>query len=132
MLRECVEIFNKIYLEQGDKLITDSYELEQGDYFIVKKDGNFEHIKIEKDTTSSSVEKYDYLSQRDYYSKLLDMNKPIDGKKQIHSNNYLSFFIKNNVLGEKKDTLDEVIKKYYEILKNPLLKYDKGDRKSVV
>ena len=38
MLRECVEIFNKIYLEQGDKLITDSYELEQGDYFIVKKE----------------------------------------------------------------------------------------------
>ncbi len=131
MLRECVEIFNKIYLEQGDKLITDSYELEQGDYFIVKKDGNFEHIKIEKDTTSSSVEKYDYLSQRDYYSKLLDMNKPIDGKKQIHSNNYLSFFIKNNVLGEKKDTLDEVIKKYYEILKNPLLKYDKGEKKRI-
>ncbi len=131
MLRECVEIFNKIYLEQGDKLITDSYELEQGDYFIVKKDGNFEHIKIEKDTTSSSVEKYDYLSQRDYYSKLLDMNKPIDGKKQIHSNNYLSFFIKNNVLREKKDTLDEVIKKYYEILKNPLLKYDKGEKKRI-
>ena len=59
------------------------------------------------------------------------MNKPIDGKKQIHSNNYLSFFIKNNVLGEKKDTLDEVIKKYYEILKNPLLKYDKGEKKRI-
>lgn len=131
MLRECIEIFNKVYAEKGEKLITDSYELELGDYFIVKEDGNFEHIKIEKNSDSASVERYDYLAERDYYSNLLDMNKPIDGKKQIHSNNYLSFFIKNNVLEEKKDILDDVIKKYYEILKNPLLKYDKGEKRRV-
>lgn len=131
MLRECIEVFNKIYAERGESLITDSYELEQGDYFIIKKDGDFEHIKIGKNTDSSSVEKYDYLAERDYYSNLLDMNKPVDKAKQIHSNNYLSFFIKNNVLNEKKDTLDEVIKKYYEILKNPFLKYDKGEKKRV-
>lgn len=131
MLRQCIEVFNKIYAERGESLITDSYELEQGDYFIIKKDGDFEHIKIGKNTDSSSVEKYDYLAERDYYSNLLDMNKPVDKAKQIHSNNYLSFFIKNNVLNEKKDTLDEVIKKYYEILKNPFLKYDKGEKKRV-
>ena len=131
MLRECIEIFNKVYAEKGEKLITDSYELELGDYFIVKEDRNFEHIKIEKNSDSASVERYDYLAERDYYSNLLDMNKPIDGKKQIHSNNYLSFFIKNNVLEEKKDILDDVIKKYYEILKNPLLKYDKGEKRRV-
>lgn len=131
MLRECIEVFNKIYAERGESLITDSYELEQGDYFIIKKDGDFEHIKIGKNTDSSSVEKYDYLAERDYYSNLLDMNKPVDKAKQIHSNNYLSFFIKNNVLNEKKDTLDEIIKKYYEILKNPFLKYDKGEKKRV-
>lgn len=131
MLRECIEVFNKIYAERGESLITDSYELEQGDYFIIKKDGDFEHIKIGKNTDSSSIEKYDYLAERDYYSNLLDMNKPVDKAKQIHSNNYLSFFIKNNVLNEKKDTLDEIIKKYYEILKNPFLKYDKGEKKRV-
>lgn len=131
MLRECIEVFNKIYAERGESLITDSYELEQGDYFIIKKDGDFEHIKIGKNIDSSSVEKYDYLAERDYYSNLLDMNKPVDKAKQIHSNNYLSFFIKNNVLNEKKDTLDEIIKKYYEILKNPFLKYDKGEKKRV-
>lgn len=27
MLRECIEIFNKVYAEKGEKLITDSYEL---------------------------------------------------------------------------------------------------------
>lgn len=131
MLRECIEVFNKIYAERGESLITDSYELEQGDYFIIKKGGDFEHVKIGKNTDSSSVEKYDYLAERDYYSNLLDMNKPVDKAKQIHSNNYLSFFIKNNVLNEKKDTLDEIIKKYYEILKNPFLKYDKGEKKRV-
>lgn len=131
MLRECIETFNKVYKEKGEKLITDSYELEIGDYFIVKRDENVEHIKIGKNIDKTSVEKYDYLAERDYYSKLLDMNKPIDAKKQIHSNNYLSFFIKNNILDEKKDSLEEVINKYYEILKNPLLKYNKGEKKRV-
>lgn len=59
------------------------------------------------------------------------MNKPIDGKKQIHSNNYLSFFVKNNVLSEKKKELEDSIEKYYEILKNPFLKYDKEEKKRV-
>ena len=52
MLRECIEVFNKIYAERGESLITDSYELEQGDYFIIKKGGDFEHVKIGKNTDS--------------------------------------------------------------------------------
>ena len=34
----------------------------------------------------------------DYYSKLIDMNKPIEKKKIIHSNNYYAFFIKKRKL----------------------------------
>ena len=129
MLKECVDIFYKKYKNSGEeKLITATYKLDEGDYFIVKENGSYEHIKIEKNSNSDSVEKYDYLAQRDYLSKLLDMNKPIDDKKQIHSNNYLTFFIKNPTLQEKKDILDEIIKKYYETLKNPLLKYNKGEK----
>ena len=102
MLRECVEIFTEIYNQKGERFITDSYELEPGDYFIVKSDGSYSHIKIERRKKSEenlnrrTIEDYEYLAERDYLSRLLDMNKPIDGKKQIHSNNYLSFFVKNN------------------------------------
>ncbi|MHD0316917.1 hypothetical protein [Fusobacterium sp. THCT1E2] len=137
MLRECVEIFTEIYNEKGERFITDSYELEPGDYFIVKSDGSYSHIKIERikkieeNSNRRTIEDYEYLAERDYLSRLLDMNKPIDGKKQIHSNNYLSFFVKNNVLSEKKKELEESIEKYYEILKNPFLKYDKGEKKRV-
>ncbi|WP_462335893.1 hypothetical protein [Fusobacterium varium] len=137
MLRECVEIFTEIYNQKGERFITDSYELEPGDYFIVKSDGSYSHIKIERRKKSEenlnrrTIEDYEYLAERDYLSRLLDMNKPIDGKKQIHSNNYLSFFVKNNVLSEKKKELEESMEKYYEILKNPFLKYDKGEKKRV-
>lgn len=137
MLRECVEIFTEIYNEKGEKFITDSYELEPGDYFIVKSNGSYRHTKIERtkkieeNSNRRTIEDYEYLAERDYLSRLLDMNKPIDGKKQIHSNNYLSFFVKNNVLSEKKKELEESIEKYYEILKNPFLKYDKGEKKRV-
>lgn len=137
MLRECVEIFTEIYNEKGERFITDSYELEPGDYFIVKSDGTYSHIKIERtkkieeNSNRRTIKDYEYLAERDYLSRLLDMNKPIDGKKQIHSNNYLSFFVKNNVLSEKKKELEESIEKYYEILKNPFLKYDKGEKKRV-
>ncbi len=137
MLRECVEIFTEIYNKKGERFITDSYELEPGDYFIVKSDRSYSHIKIERtkkieeNSNRRIIEDYEYLAERDYLSRLLDMNKPIDGKKQIHSNNYLSFFVKNNVLSEKKKELEESIEKYYEILKNPFLKYDKGEKKRV-
>lgn len=137
MLRECVEIFTEIYNEKGERFITDSYELEPGDYFIVKSDRSYSHIKIERtkkieeNSNRRTIKDYEYLAERDYLSRLLDMNKPIDGKKQIHSNNYLSFFVKNNVLSEKKKELEESIEKYYEILKNPFLKYDKGEKKRV-
>ena len=134
MLRECVEIFTEIYNEKGERFITDSYEL---DYFIVKSNGSYGHTKIERtkkieeNSNRRTIEDYEYLAERDYLSRLLDMNKPIDGKKQIHSNNYLSFFVKNNVLSEKKKELEDSIEKYYEILKNPFLKYDKGEKKRV-
>lgn len=54
----------------------------------------------------------------DYYSKLIDMNKPIDQKKIIHSNNYYAFFIKKESLSDPKFT-QSVIDEYYSILKEP-------------
>ena len=57
------------------------------------------------------------ISFLDYYSKLIEMNKPVDSTKQIHSNNFYAFFVKKESL-EKKLTA-ESISGYYEVLKNP-------------
>ncbi len=123
MLKECIEIFKKEYDDKGEALLTDSYILGRGDYFIVKSNGDYSHIKVDKNTVPQTEENYDYLAQRDYLSGLLSINKPIDGTKKIHSNNYLSFFIKNNVIIENKAQVIKSIKSFYETLKNPLLKY---------
>ncbi|MBR8749045.1 hypothetical protein IX317_000706 [Fusobacterium sp. DD29] len=128
MLQECIEIFKKEYLEKGENLITDNYKLGVGDYFIVKDDGSYKHVVIDKKTEPKNEEEYSYLAERDYLSSLLDMNKPMDSTKQIHSNNYLSFYVKNNVLTEKKEKLRNSIKSFYETLKDPRLKY-KGEKK---
>ena len=66
----------------------------------------------------------------DYYSGLIDMNKPIDGKKIIHSNNYLSFFVKKDSFVNGKLT-NEVIENYYNVLRNPRLKYSKPKAKAL-
>ena len=63
------------------------------------------------------------------------MNKPIDSKKIIHSNNYLSFFIKKDKFptkdGEEKKLNIDVIEGYYSTLINPYLKYKTGKQKEV-
>lgn len=131
MLKECIEIFKKEYDDKGEALLTDSYILGRGDYFIVKSNGDYSHIKVDKNTVPQTEENYDYLAQRDYLSGLLSINKPIDGTKKIHSNNYLSFFIKNNVIIENKAQVIKSIKSFYETLKNPLLKYKNDKNKKI-
>lgn len=55
------------------------------------------------------------------------MNKIIDSKKIIHSNNYLSLFIKKESLTNGKLT-NEIIDNYYEVLSNPDIKYSKSKK----
>ncbi|WP_286947435.1 CRISPR-associated protein Cse4 [Acetobacterium sp. UBA5834] len=128
MLKDCIDIFERKYSSAGDALITDNYTLDPGTYILVDMDGQ---IIDQKDVVRNKFERigFDDFIERDYLSKLLDMNKPIDGKKVIHSNNYLSFWIKKDNLqpdnnGNAKLSLD-IVNNYYAILKNPRLKYTK-------
>lgn len=128
MLKDCIDIFERKYSSAGDALITDNYTLDPGTYILVDMDGQ---IIDQKDVIKNNFDRigYDDFIDRDYLSKLLDMNKPIDGKKVIHSNNYLSFWMKKDNLqpdnnGNAKLSLD-IINNYYAILKNPRLKYTK-------
>lgn len=131
MLKECLEVFKEKLDEKGDRIIIDTYVPADGTYIIVSpKDDSFEikeavnikYNKKAKELEGRSNKYFSYLCECDYYSKLITMNKPIDGKKVIHSNNYLSFWIKKESLTNGKLT-EERIKDYYSILSNPLNKY---------
>lgn len=141
MINQALEIFKKVYEENGknkDALILDSYIPADGTYVIVfPKDDGFEvgevvNIKLDKKTRDidRTIERLSFICAADYYSKLIDMNKPIDSKKIIHSNNYLSFFVKKDNLSNGKLT-DEIIYNYYNVLENPLIKYSKPKAKEL-
>lgn len=129
MLDNCIEIFRKSDML---KQVLDGYVPADGDYLIYEwNSGNFKlkkHLKVKQDKKTreigiSSKERRE-LAELDYYCKLLEMNKPIDPKKVIHSNNYLSFWMKKENLDSGKLT-EEIIDKYYEILSTPTIKYTK-------
>lgn len=133
MLPEVINSFKKVFNDDLDEAILGSYVPADGAYILVKEDenGNFniiqrEEIKLDKKTrdVDRTINNFNLLVKYDYYSKLIDMNKPIDSKKIIHSNNYLSFVIKRESLKNKKLT-NEIIDNYYNILLNPILKYEK-------
>lgn len=138
MIKDCLNIFEKI-LDSEDKIILDNYIPADGTYIIVSKEND--EFKI-KDTINIRYNKkenviegktnfyYDDICFYDYNSKVIDMNKPIDKKKIIQSNNYLSFFIKKeSLINGKLNT--ERIDQYYETLANPYLKHSDSKSKEI-
>lgn len=57
------------------------------------------------------------------------MNKPVDSKKVIHSNNYLAFAVKKESITSK--LTETIIDNYYDTLKNPLEKNIRNLKKQV-
>lgn len=72
-------------------------------YVIVNKDlGGYKVI---------STERFSYNSKfvcMDYYSNLININKPVDAKKKILSNNYLTFFCR-----KLSELTEQIIDNYY-------------------
>lgn len=133
MIRDCLRVFEKYLEEYTDDLILANYVPKDGTYLLVQMDeGEFipqEPVEISYDKKTGVIEgdsntNYKFIQQLDYYSKLVEMNKPIDPKKIIHSNNYLTFFLKKESLATGKLTPD-IISGYFEILKKPHIKYEK-------
>lgn len=130
MISECLQVFERLLKEQGEDLILRDYIPADGTYVLVDKNYGIKsvtEIKLDKKTREpdrSSVY-YEDICCYDYYSKLISMNKPQDPSKIIHSNNCYSFWIKKeNIVNGKLS--EEVIDKYYEILAEPKIKYEKG------
>jgi len=131
MLKECLEVFEKWIEEKGMRVITDVYTPKNGTYRLIEiTDSGFEitatldisYDKKEDYISGSENMDYSFIAILDYYSKLLEMNKPIDSSKIVHTNNYLSFAVKKESIQNKKLT-KEIIENYYQVLKNPKVKY---------
>lgn len=114
----------------ADALILDNYIPADGDYIVVKKDGSVVKCSIKMDKKagrpvkdlSDGDSQYEDIVFYDYHSRLVSMDKPQDPKKVIHSNNYLSFWIKKESLTNGKLNM-EGIDRYFDILSNPRVKY---------
>ena len=138
MFEECLEVFKR-ELDYDNNLILDEYIPADGSYIIVDAEGkikNYQDIKLDKKKrgTSEAVVKGSYFKEicfYDYHSKLISMNKPMDSKKVIHSNNYLSFAVKKESITSK--LTETIIDNYYDTLKNPLeAKYKKSKEASKI
>ncbi|MFL0194944.1 hypothetical protein ACJDU8_05045 [Clostridium sp. WILCCON 0269] len=126
MINEIYDIFSREYAENGEGLIVDKHLLAPGDYikFTLEDTGDSIEIFHVDKKTDNSLEVYREFVRRDYLSRLISMNKPIDPNKIIHSNNIYTFYVKKENLHESKGKLNgKVIKEYYNILKNPEVKY---------
>lgn len=139
MLQDCLDVFKNLYKEKVNKLIVDNHIPADGTYVLISFDKDegeiIDSFKINYNKKTDKVEgrsnKYfKEVCNFDYNSKLIDMNKSIDRKKIIHSNNYLSFFIKKENLSNGKLT-EAIIDNYYDILSNPYLKYNKPKAKEI-
>lgn len=102
MFEECLEVFKAELQKKGEDIILDKYIPADGTYLIVKKDGSVKCLEVKMNKKTRTLDKSDgdfsKLCFYDYHSKLISMNKPVDPKKVIHSNNYFSFAVKKIVL----------------------------------
>lgn len=133
MLDECLTYF-KEELTRHENLVVDTVILADGDYVIVHQDGSYDTYKIKFSKKNGSyIEKpsnniLNKIRFYNYHSQLVSMNKPQDPGKIIHSNNYLSLFVKKESFINRKMT-NEVIDRYFKVLENPRAKYKGKDLK---
>ena len=129
MLKEFLSAFKNMLIENPN-LILEGYIPKEGKYVLVNMEEDdwkisspieIKYDKKEQKYIGIYEEKFNFLKGLDYYSNILEMNKPIDNKKTIHSSNYYTFAFKENVFKTKVN--EEAIKRYFSILKEPTLKY---------
>ena len=131
MLKECLEVFETQMkaCKDPDNIILGDYVPADGTYVVVKLDGSILHQEIKFNKKTKALElipsNYEELKFYDYHSRLVSMDKPQDPKKIIHSNNYLSFWVKKESFHNGKFN-EEAIDRYFQAVKEPLEKYKKA------
>ena len=137
MIDEALEVFRKIYDREGEELVVSKHIPKDGTYILVNiKSGKImETLNISYDKKTKKIygelnQYYSYFRAFDYYSNLVDMNKPMDPKKTIHSNQIYSFFIKKESIRENKLT-KAIIEGYKKNFLNPEEKYNSKEGKEL-
>jgi len=137
LIDEALEVFRKIYDKEGEELVVSKHIPKDGTYILVNiKSGKImETLNISYDKKTKKIDGelnqyYSYFRAFDYYSNLVDMNKPMDPKKTIHSNQIYSFFIKKESIRENKLT-KAIIEGYKKNLLNPEEKYNSKEGKEL-
>ena len=137
MIDEALEVFRKIYDKEGEELVVSKHIPKDGTYILVNIELGkiIEKLNIAYDKKSKKIDGelnqyYSYIRAFDYYSNLVDMNKPMDSKKTIHSNQIYSFFIKKDSIRENKLT-KSIIEGYKKNLLNPEEKYNSKEAKEL-
>lgn len=114
-----------------DELAIANHSLKEGLYILIDADGKgYRELLAEKDNELTG-ELYESIRARDFYSSLIEMNKPVDGKKKIHSNNIYSFTFKyfdpqkaskdeakKNPINIYSESVNEHIDRYFKALDN--------------
>ena len=137
MINEALEVFKKIYDKEGEELVVSKHIPKDGTYILVNIESGkiIEKLDIAYDKKNKKIDGelnqyYSYIRAFDYYSNLVDMNKPMDSKKTIHSNQIYSFFIKKDSIRENKLT-KSIIEGYKKNLLNPEEKYNSKEAKEL-
>jgi len=137
LINEALEVFKKIYDKEGEELVVSKHIPKDGTYILVNIESGkiIENLNIAYDKKSKKIDGelnqyYSYIRAFDYYSNLVDMNKPMDSKKTIHSNQIYSFFIKKDSIRENKLT-KSIIEGYKKNLLNPEEKYNSKEAKEL-
>jgi len=133
VLKEVIQVFERKYQEGSipgnkDFFITKEHIPADGDYIILHEiEGGFradKPVKIKMDKNTRMVETtnpyFDFIRSADYMSRYLESNKAI-ADKNIHSNNYLTLFVRKENLFNGKIT-EETLTSYYEVFKEPYKK----------
>lgn len=120
MIYDLLELYQQN--SEGDTLVLDNYQLKEGLYFKIYGPGREpEVIKLDKKQVCVQHLR-NFFVMADFYSQLVEMNKPVDPKKQIHSNNLYAVTCKAGTLtegtGGKQRFIDSVIR-YYKTIANP-------------
>ena len=134
---------------KDNKIVLDTYKLDDGYYYLFKKDGTLNRLIVQNDE-SDDYDLYKYFKIRDICSKYLNSNKALDTGyteqignkkynmlKKICSDNIYTLFFKNKYLDglcKGQDSTEAVpieifkegINKYYESLEK--LGTDKNDK----
>ena len=137
MINETLEVFKKIYDKEGEELVVSKHIPKDGTYILVNIESgkiienlNIAHDKKNKKIDGELNQYYSYIRAFDYYSNLVEMNKSMDQKKTIHSNQIYSFFIKKDSIRENKLT-KSIIEGYKKNLLNPEEKYNSKEAKEL-